>query len=246
MDLLPTSSYAIIQPDRQAKLNFVPTASTPTDQSSRFASALAHEVRNPLTNINLAVEMLNSAIKDEDLKMYVDIIMRSSIRIDKLINDLLRYQETGQAQPEKYSLHQLLDEILAMTADRIALKRIRVVKDYAALDCKIWIDKEKIRIAFINIIINAIDAMPSQMGELTLVTRSTDSKHVIEILDNGTGISKEDLRNIFKPYFTNKPGGMGLGLSTTLAILRSNRVEVDVRSEEGKGTRFILLVPKDI
>ena len=143
-------------------------------------------------------------------------------------------------QAEKHSIHQLLDEVLAMTEDRIMLKNIRVRKDYTTLDCKIWVNKEKIKIALINIIINAIDAMPSKKGKLKLVTKSINGKCIIEIEDNGIGISKQNLKNIFKPYFTNKAGGLGLGLSTTLDILHSNHARVKVHSDEGIGTRFIL------
>jgi signal transduction histidine kinase len=214
--------------------------------SARFASALAHEVRNPLTNINLSIDMLNSATTDNELKMYFDIILRSSARIDYLINELLKYQEVEESQTNKHSLHQLLDEVLTLTADRILLKKIRVIKKYGAEDAKISVDKEKIGIALTNIIINAIEAMSAQNGELTLVTRSIGNKYVIEIADNGIGIKNEQLKDVFSPYFTNKPGGMGLGLSTTLEILQYNHVVVDVSSVEGHGTCFILFFDKAV
>jgi signal transduction histidine kinase len=221
-----------------------PAAKTSRDQSARFASALAHEVRNPLTNINLSIDMLRSAITDNELKIYVDIIMRSSMRINHLINELLQYQEIEDSETNKHSLHQLLDEVLTLTADRIMLKKIRVKKEYGAEDGKICGDREKIGLALTNIIINAIEAMSAYNGELTLVIRSIGNKYVIEIADNGTGIKNEQLKDIFRPHFSNKPGGMGLGLSTTLEILQYNHVVVDVSSEEGRGTRFLLFFDK--
>lgn len=208
-----------------------------------FVSALAHEVRNPLTNINLAVEMLKSAIKDDDQK-YLDIIMRSSVRITDLINELLKNQQADEEQGEKYSIHQLLDEVLDMSADRIMLKHIAVRKDYAAQDCKIALNRPKMKIALTNIIINAIDAMTLERGTLKLATKSMEGKYILQIEDNGCGISKKNLKYIFTPFFTNKPGGLGLGLATTFDILRSNHVGVNVKSEEGTGTRFILLFQK--
>jgi signal transduction histidine kinase len=102
------------------------------------------------------------------------------------------------------------------------------------------VNKQKIEIALTNIIINAIDAMHPENGKLKLITKSINGKCVIEIEDNGIGISKENLNNIFTPYFTDKAGGMGLGLSTTLGILKENHATVEVQSEEGMGTRFIL------
>jgi C4-dicarboxylate-specific signal transduction histidine kinase len=101
------------------------------------------------------------------------------------------------------------------------------------------------KIALTNIIINAIDAMAGIKGELTLVTKSTCHACVVQIEDNGCGISEENLKNIFKPYFTNKPDGLGLGLTTTQDILRSNHVGLNVRSVVAKGTNFTLMFEKN-
>jgi signal transduction histidine kinase len=261
MNNQPASSHVVVPFDNRPSHNSqsynrvsnhkdldIPPPATKTWRglSTGFASALAHEVRNPLTNINLSIDMLNSVITDNELKIYVDIISRSSKRINHLINELILHQEIVESGTNKHSLHQLLDEALSLAADRIILKKIIVRKEYGAEDGKIRVDKEKIGIALTNIIINAIEAMPAQNGELTLVTRSIGNKYVIEIADNGTGIKNEQLQDIFKPHFTNKPGGMGLGLSTTLEILQYNHVVVDVSSEEGHGTRFILFFDKVI
>jgi signal transduction histidine kinase len=205
-----------------------------------FSPALAHEVRNPLTNIDLAIDMLTSSDLDNDQKVYIDIIKRASVRINGLIKELLTSVEPEKISSDNQSIHQLLDEVLAMTKDRIRLKNITVRKDYSTIDCRIGMNKQQIKIALTNIIINAIDAMPMDSGKLKLVTRCINGQCVITIEDNGIGISKENLANIFKPFFTNKPGGMGLGLSTTLDILKVNHVGVEVKSEVGRGTRFLL------
>jgi signal transduction histidine kinase len=209
-------------------------------QPTQFATALAHEIRNPLSNISLAAEMLKASMLDDEQKLCLDIIIRGADRIDRLVYDLLSYYQVDKMQFEKHYVHELLDEVLVMTADRISLKNICIEKDYTKPDCKIVGDKQKIKIAFTNIIINAIDAMPAENGVLHLAIKSKSSKCVIEIEDNGMGISNENIGHIFKPYFTSKPGGMGLGLSTTLDILQSNHIGVDVQSEEGRGTCFIL------
>jgi len=223
------------------KNNYTPWTAPVKEQPSQFVSALAHEIRNPLANINLSVDILESAVKDDELKTYLGIIMRSSIRINHLINDLLRYQKADEMHAERYSVHQLLDEVLEMAGDRIVLKNIAVRKMYAVQDCSIVMNRPEMKIALTNIIINAIDAMDSERRELKLVTKSIRGKFIIEIEDNGCGISKSNLKNIFKPYFTTKPGGLGVGLGATYVILQSNHVEVKVESEAGRGTRFILL-----
>jgi signal transduction histidine kinase len=205
-----------------------------------FSSALAHEVRNPLTNINLAIDMLTSAFLGADQKIYVDIIKRASFRINGLVTELLTSSEPGEICFDNQSIHQLLDEVLAITEDRIRLKNITVRKDYTTVDCRISMNKNQMKIALTNIIINAVDAMPLESGKLKLVTKSINGQCVITIEDNGMGISNENLANIFKPFFTSKPGGMGLGLSTTLDILKANHARVDVKSKVGEGTCFLL------
>jgi signal transduction histidine kinase len=158
------------------------------EEPNLFASALAHEVRNPLATINLAVQMLKSPKKVLDYKLYLDVIMKASGQINDLITDLLNVWQPGEMQLEKYTIHQLLDEALAMTEDRILLKHITVRKDYSTMDCKIFVNKQKIKIALVNIIINAIDAMHPEKGKLKLITRSINGKCIIEIEDNGIGI----------------------------------------------------------
>ena len=211
------------------------------NQPARFVTALAHEVRNPLTNINLAVDMLAYAVKDDEPKLYLDIIRRSSARINYLICDLLKYQEKDRAEGSQYSMHRLLDEVLEMAGDRIRLKNISVRKDFVVEDKQIMMDKAKIRIALTNLVINALDAMSSENGVLRLTESLVDGHYCLQIGDNGCGIPPEHLQEIFKPYFTRKPGGLGLGLSTTWDILQANHIEMTVESTEGEGTCFTLL-----
>ena len=206
----------------------------------RISSLLAHEVRNPLSNINLAVELLSDSIHEKDREQLVDIIKRASLRINGLITELLTSALPAEVQYGNQSINQLLDKVVSMAEDRIRLKNISVTREYTAIDSRIWMDKQQMEIALTNIIINAIDAMPRDTGKLKLVTQSVNGLSVVTIEDNGIGIAKENLANIFKPFFTRKSGGMGIGLSTTLEILRANHIRADVRSEPGHGTRFLL------
>ncbi len=216
------------------------------EASIPFASFLVHELRNPLTNIILTIHLLESKIMVNDDGLYIDIIKRSSERINQLINDILKEQEKDKIQSEKHSIHQLLDEVIEMAKDKIILKNIVVEKSYSRHDMKIKMDRPKVKIALTNIVINAIDAMSSGIGVLKLGTKSIKGKYAVSIQDNGCGISKENLPLIFNPYFTNKPGGMGVGLAATHDIFQSNHVGVKVESEVSEGTRFILLFQKSM
>lgn len=211
------------------------------DHRDRFIAALAHEVRNPLANINLSMELLESITTGKEQQLYMAIIMRNSTRITDLINELLRYQPTEVERMEKCSAHDLLDEVLEMADDRILLRHVSVHRKYIGDDVELFCHLQKMTIALTNIIINAIDAMTLARRELTVVAKSLDAGYLIQIEDTGCGISKDNLDSIFKPYYTNKPGGLGLGLSTTAHILKANHVHVTVESTEGMGTRFILL-----
>ena len=210
------------------------------DTTPAFVAALAHEVRNPLANINLSVDMIKTGYTEVELKLYLDIIMRSSKRINDLMLELLKYHPDNEEPDENHSVHQLLDEVVKLAEDRLILKNIKVSKIYALQDCIAMFNDAKMKIALTNIVVNAIEAMASEKGELKLTTKSMEGKHIIEIEDNGCGINNMDMDHIFKAYFTKKPGGLGIGLATTYDILQSNNVEVQVESQEGKGTRFRL------
>jgi signal transduction histidine kinase len=206
----------------------------------KFIYTLTHEIRNPLTNITLATEALKQQVLDEGQKAYLNIIMRNSERIKGIVNDLLALGNTTELKLENHSVHYLLQEILTINEDRLILKNVHLIKNYSKQDFKIKVSRAEVKIALANIIINAIEAMPANNGMLEITTKLLRGFCFIVIRDNGSGISKENLPNIFKPYFSNKPNGMGLGLPVALSILNVNHIKVNVRSELEKGTRFIL------
>lgn len=208
--------------------------------SAQYSSVLVHEVRNPLCNITLACDALKLTSLDEEQRICLNIIARGAARINHLIDTLLKSGRSEKAKYEVYSLHQLLEEVLDLAKDRISLKQVAISKDYTSMEHAVLLDIEKMKIALTNIVNNAIDAMEPGNGQLKLVTRSVGETIAVEIQDNGRGIKAEHLERIFEPYFTNKAGGMGLGLSATLDILRANHARVSVRSEEGLGTCFTL------
>jgi len=211
------------------------------DDRCSFITALIHELRNPLTNIKLSVELLESVSTVDKGKTFLDIIRRSSARISDLINDLLKDK---QEVAETHSIHQLLDEALGLARDRISLKNIVVKKKYDE-DCALTLNGPEMKIALANIIVNAVDAMTTGEGQLKLITKSMESTYILVIEDNGCGISKMNLKNIFSPYYTNKAGGLGIGLATTHNILQSNNVRINIKSREAKGTCFVLLFNKN-
>ena len=126
-----------------------------------------------------------------------------------------------------------------MAKDRIGLSHIRIEKNYNG-NIKINVDKEKMKIAFLNIIINSIEAMEPDKGILTIGTALEGKFCVIDITDNGTGMDENSLSKLFEPYFTSKPNGNGLGLANTQNIIFNHKGTINVLSKEGKGTTFLI------
>ena len=207
--------------------------------TGKIVRMIAHEIRNPLTNINLSLEQMEAELPVElDMKMYVDIIKRNSDRIGSLITELLNSSKPAQLTVSKYSINKLIKETISLVNDRLILRNVKVNATYSPDICDITVDAGKLKIAFLNIIINAIEAMDESDGELNIATKMEDPFCVIEIEDNGHGIPQEDIGRIFDPFFSGKPKGTGLGLSTTHNIIRTHDGLIDVSSSPGKGTKF--------
>ncbi|GAB3416233.1 ATP-binding protein [Niabella aquatica] len=221
--------------------NAVPVVVSEQSIPIKVVSALVHEIRSPLTDITLSTHILKTGISDNRLTTFLDIITRGSERIDDLLKKILNSGTANEVTEEDNTVHQLLDEVLAITADSLLLKQVKVNKNYAKQNCAVVFNISQMRIAITNIVINAINAMATGQGELTFLTKAVDRGYILQIEDNGCGISKDNLENIFSPLFTKRPGGLGLGLALTHDILISNHIKVTVESELQKGTRFVLL-----
>jgi PAS domain S-box-containing protein len=201
---------------------------------------LAHEVRNPLTNINLSVEQLKPEFTGGDATIYLEIIARNCGRIDALISELLDLSRPAEISLQRAGLQDIVNSTLAAASDRISLKNIRLDLTFPDQPAFVMADRDKLRIALLNILINAVEAVPAQLGVITISIRKEGAHYRMHINDNGTGIPEENLSRIFEPYFTSKTNGFGLGLAATWNILQSHRAAIDVSSQLGEGTSFVL------
>jgi signal transduction histidine kinase len=209
--------------------------------TGRMARTIAHEVRNPLTNISLAAEQLQEmSIQNEDSNLLLDMISRNATRINQLVADLLNATKFVQLDVKKADINQLLDETLVMARDRIELGNIKVEKKFSSGMKSVYVDPDKIRVAFLNIIVNAIEAMEKDKGVLQLKTFVKNNNCIIEIRDNGTGMDEDTLQKLFEPYFTAKMKGNGLGLTNTQNIILHHKGNIKVNSTLGQGTIFII------
>ena len=212
--------------------------------AGRLVRTLAHEVRNPLSNIQMSVEQLESMASKGDETVFLEIINRNSKRINALITELLNSSRPSEMTYQAVSIQSILNATLQVALDRMTLKQIKSEVNYPEQDCIINADIEKLQIAFLNIIINATEAITSDNGLIRIVLSAKSQLYIIEIKDNGCGINPENLSKLFEPYFTSKRNGMGLGLASTLNIIQSHQGMVDVKSQVNNGTSFIITFPK--
>jgi len=213
--------------------------------ANRLARALAHEVRNPLNNINLSIEQLILEVASDNALLYLDIIRRNSKRINDLISQLLDSSSSKMEYfLEKKTLQEIIDDTILTIMDRIILKKVNWKVVYPDQPAYIMADATKLKIAFTNIIINAIEAMKEENGQLDICVTSVNGHHTVSIKDNGSGISKENLPHLFEPYFTFKRNGLGLGLATTLNIIQYHKGSIDVQTNNDFGSNFMLKFEK--
>jgi signal transduction histidine kinase len=216
------------------------------------SAAIAHELRNPLNNITLSCGQLKEEIgslglSDGQLIIYLDIIERNCQRLNSLIQDMFRH-ENGQCHPSSKNVNAVLEESLALAADRINLKGIKLEKYYLAGDSSFHTDPNRLKLAFLNIIINAVESMDAGKGILRIFTLEEEDKLVIKFCDNGTGISEEEIPKLFNPDFSKKKGGLGMGLAITREVLQRSNACIDVKSKLGEGSVFSIsfkVTPED-
>jgi len=214
--------------------------------TGKLARTIGHEIRNPLTNLSLALEQLKDEVTDSqaDTDVYFNIIERNAERIGTLISDLLSSSKPKELQLKSASINQVIEDSLDLIEDRLNLQKMYLKtsldQDLPAID----LDEDHLRIALVNLYINAIEAMKAEKGVLEVSSALTESNEIrVTIADNGKGIPPENLENLFEPFFTAKKEGTGLGLTTVQNIIVGHGGHIEVTSTLAKGTQFDLHFP---
>ncbi|MEO6302657.1 MAG: ATP-binding protein [Bacteroidia bacterium] len=214
--------------------------------TGKVARVIAHEIKNPLTNIHLSLAELRAILSDknstEDPEDFLDIIDRNGKRINILIEDLLNATRFDTINIGELYIHELLAETFALVKDRAKLKEIVIEQDIQK-DILIKGDKEKLIIALLNILVNAIEAITGNNGKLKIEAKANGENAILSIADNGKGIPQQDLNKLFEPFFTSKHGGTGLGLTATHTIISKHDGSIKINSEVNKGTTFTINLP---
>lgn len=211
--------------------------------TGRIAASIAHEIRNPLSNVSLSVQQLKEAFPQESpWARHVDIITKNTQRINFLITELLNCARPPKLNITPHNIHSTLEGVLDSLKTKIASQGIDVRKEFTRRASVIKIDKEQINRVFSNVMINALEAM-GDGGSLTIATRSGKDYFVVQIQDTGGGIPEEDIIRIFDPFFSTKASGVGLGLSTTYGIVASHGGTIGVESKWKEGSLFTISLP---
>lgn len=212
------------------------------EATQRVVGTLAHEIRNPLTNIGLSIDGIIEIGLQEQQMIYAKIVKRSALRINEIITELLNSSKEIELRFEEVDLNELVQEVVQIAQDSSQLKQVDIQMELAHHPVFRSIDREKFKIALQNLVFNAIEACNKEKSVLQVkLVDSPNEPTALFVKDNGSGIKEEDLNKLFEPYFTTKKNGMGLGLVATLNIIKSHKAQIEVQSQLGIGTTFKII-----
>jgi signal transduction histidine kinase len=211
-----------------------------------LASGIAHEIRNPLAGISSAIQVIAEEMDPQDQHREVtQRIMEEIERVSSSLENILSYSRPTPLEYSLSDLNNILDQALFLASSGI--RDLQCIKEYDPKLPQIELDPQQMQQVFLNIILNAIQAMPPTQGKLTLRTAVEGDGHnrwiAVKISDNGEGIPKDNLDKIFQPFFTTRQRGTGLGLSIAQRIIEQHGGTISVESELGKGTTFSIFFP---
>lgn len=218
-----------------------------------LASHLSHEIRNPLSSIRLNLQSIDREVRrgevPADLPVVLQLCLREITRLDRVVNNVLRLGRNAPGPARRVGMHALIDESLEVVQQQLAQKGVRVERRHGAADDAVVVDAEQLSGALLNLYLNAMDAMP-EGGTLRVWTELAHDLAGFEVIrvhvaDEGVGVSPELRERIFKPFFTTKTHGSGIGLplSAQTAEAHGGRLYLEKRSELEHGAEFVLEIP---
>lgn len=212
----------------------------------QFVAGLAHQINNPLDGIqNCLNTILSEPDNLEQTKNYAELSIESLYKIEMLVKKLLSYARSHSLEKTEVDVNFILNNILDLTSLKLKNKDIKIENELSPDLPSVYGDQHYLEQVFVNLILNAYDAM-DEGGTLTLKSLEDQEGHVvIKVIDTGTGIPKEQIKSIFDPFFTTKQksNGTGLGLYLSYNFITQHNGKISVKSKEGVGTEFTVLLP---
>ncbi len=212
----------------------------------RLAAGVAHEINNPLTGVLAFADMMREKenLDDQD-RQDLDLIIRETKRVREIVRGLLDFARETPFVQRPMEINDLIRQTLRLLGKREAFQKIFMVEDLSDDLPLVNVDKNQLQQVFLNLTLNACEAMPNG-GTLMVRSDASNGRVRVTVTDTGCGIRREDLDKIFEPFFTSKPvgKGTGLGLSVSYGILQQHGGTLEVESEPGKGTTFVVTLPQ--
>jgi signal transduction histidine kinase len=214
---------------------------------SRITGGVAHEVKNPLNAILMHVELarMKLAKGDNDLAPQMDIITREIVRLDRVVKTFLDFTRPVELHPTDMPLEAFVNDIVELARPLAETAGIEVTVEQQTEEVAIDVDVDLLKQALLNVVMNAIEAMPKG-GRLRFISAVRGDDAEIRISDTGNGIPPELKDKIFGLYFTTKESGSGIGLAMTFRIVQLHDGTIEFTSEPGKGTTFMIRIPTDV
>jgi signal transduction histidine kinase len=217
-----------------------------------MASNLAHEIRNPLNLINLTADHLGhdyKPIEDGKQKTYSELIaaLKAEVQhLNKMVDDFLNGGRPSKLKKTKITLHELFEQVQILVKQHLMAKSVRFDVT-GEVEEEVVADLEQMRLVILNLLLNAIEAVPVQ-GSITINVKRDDSLRnlLVTIRDTGPGIPEENLERIFEPYFTNRPGGTGLGLALARRIVEEHEGTITAANHPKGGAQFEISLPIEV
>jgi signal transduction histidine kinase len=211
-----------------------------------LASGVAHELNNPLNNIYISTQVLAREAGEAcppNIREVITDIHDQTLRVKKIVGDLLEFARGREPQFQEVDLYDLIANAFNLAGNSTDMQKIRFEVDCDSGDITIHADPEQLERVFINLFTNAAEAMSGE-GDLRVKILRGDNLITIKVTDSGKGISVEGQEKIFEPFYTTKDKGTGLGLAIVFNIINKHNGKISIQSEEGKGTTFIITLPK--
>jgi PAS domain S-box-containing protein len=211
----------------------------------KITAGVAHEVKNPLNSMRLWLENLKETLppdQDPASQEAVQVLDKEIDRLDAVVKRFLDFTRPIEVKLESTNLKELLSEVISVAKPQLSKAHVTVQESFGDGIPEVWADRDLLKQAVLNLVLNAVDAMPNG-GDLRLVLKRRGELAEISVSDTGKGIPLENQQKIFQLFFTTRPGGSGIGLATTFRIVQLHNGSIDFQSEAGRGTTFRIELP---
>ena len=207
------------------------------------SARIAHEIRNPLATIGGFAKSIQKKYDDRERTIRnANIIAEEVVRLEGILTNILDFSKPSTPKKVLLNVNTLVKESLVFIENQVITNNVVVSLDLADRELEAELDASQIRQVLINVLKNAINAMP-EGGSLGITTGSSGSEVLIEVIDTGKGIPEQYLDNIFEPFFTTHGNGTGLGLSISHRIVQNHQGRLEISSKEGEGTTVRIMLP---